>query len=102
MKRQDLIVQIFQSRIDRKGLDVLGHVIILILGKERIEPCVLHMSGVAGRLHHSVQTNLSLFTHEFARIFQALGIDCVGTSYDPIAGVRGGKLYSISLTSPPQ
>jgi radical SAM protein with 4Fe4S-binding SPASM domain len=48
-----------------------------------------HCAGTRARVTHSVQTNLSLFTREFARIFRQLGMDCIGTSYDPIAGVRG-------------
>ena len=43
----------------------------------------------SARFTHSVQTNLSLFDRDFARVFRQLGMDCVGTSYDPIAGIRG-------------
>ena len=43
----------------------------------------------SARISHAVQTNLSLFDREFARVFRLLGMDCIGTSYDPIAGIRG-------------
>jgi uncharacterized protein len=48
-----------------------------------------HCHDTSARIHHSIQTNLSLFTSEFARVFRELGIDFIGTSYDPIGGVRG-------------
>ncbi|HEY3354155.1 MAG TPA: radical SAM protein [Polyangia bacterium] len=48
-----------------------------------------HCATTKGRLRHDIQTNLSLFSRDFARIFRALGMDGIGTSYDPIAGVRG-------------
>lgn len=48
-----------------------------------------HCAQTADRIEHAVQTNLSLFSREFAQVFRELGMDGVGTSYDPIAGVRG-------------
>jgi uncharacterized protein len=48
-----------------------------------------HCAQTSARVSHSVQTNLSLFTREFAHIFRQLGIGSLGTSYDPIVGVRG-------------
>jgi sulfatase maturation enzyme AslB (radical SAM superfamily) len=48
-----------------------------------------HYANTSTCIHHSIQTNLSLFTHKFARVFRMLGITSVGTSYDPIVGVRG-------------
>ncbi len=48
-----------------------------------------YCADTSARIQHSVQTNLSLFDRDFARVFRALGMDCVGTSYDPIAGIRG-------------
>jgi uncharacterized protein len=48
-----------------------------------------HCAATSPRIAHSVQTNLSLFSREFARVFRRLGMDCIGTSYDPLVGVRG-------------
>lgn len=48
-----------------------------------------YCADAGARLQHAVQTNLSLFDRDFARVFRRLGMDCIGTSYDPIAGIRG-------------
>ena len=57
-----------------------------------------HCDGVAGRIEHAVQTNLSLFSPALARALRGLGVSCVGTSYDPIAGVRGPGAVPDSAT----
>lgn len=40
-------------------------------------------------MKHSVQTNLTCFTEDFAELFKELGITAVGTSYDPEPNMRG-------------
>lgn len=69
----------------------------LLLGPEWFEEALAfqrrHCAQTAERIEHGIQTNLSLFSVEFARLFRELGIDGIGTSYDPIAGIRGpGKV----------
>lgn len=41
------------------------------------------------RVRHAIQTNLTLFSKRFADIFRMLGIDAIGTSYDPFTDLRG-------------
>jgi uncharacterized protein len=48
-----------------------------------------HCSGTAGRIRHSLQSNLTLLTREFLEPFKKLGIWSIGTSYDPIGDIRG-------------
>lgn len=47
-----------------------------------------HCTATERRICHTVQTNLTLFSDEFTDVFRALGITSLGTSYDPVAGVR--------------
>jgi radical SAM protein with 4Fe4S-binding SPASM domain len=42
-----------------------------------------------GRLRHSMQTNLTLFSEKFIGPLRALGIGALGTSFDPLPNVRG-------------
>ncbi|MGO9596990.1 MAG: radical SAM protein [Isosphaeraceae bacterium] len=42
-----------------------------------------------GRVRHFVQSNLTRLTQGVVDAFLALGIDRVGSSYDPIPGIRG-------------
>ncbi len=48
-----------------------------------------YCGGRAARIHHSIQTNLTLFDEEFVEVFGKLGITSVGSSYDPEPHVRG-------------
>ncbi len=48
-----------------------------------------HCGDVASRIVHSIQTNATLLTAEFVPVLRELGIDRVGTSYDPVRGLRG-------------
>ncbi len=48
-----------------------------------------HCAATADRIHHSIQSNLTLFRREFTEILKALGINTLGTSYDPIGNIRG-------------
>jgi uncharacterized protein len=41
------------------------------------------------RIRHSIQSNLTLFSREFTPILKKLGINSLGTSYDPIENLRG-------------
>lgn len=44
---------------------------------------------VIGRIGHGIQTNLTALEEPFLPILRALGITEVGTSYDPLPGMRG-------------
>lgn len=48
-----------------------------------------HCDGDGNRLRHDMQSNLTLLTGEHVAAFKRLGIECVGTSYDPEPRVRG-------------
>lgn len=51
------------------------------------------------RIDHAIQSNLTLFDETFVPIFRKLGIDQIGSSYDPVSHVRGigaGALDSLS------
>ncbi len=41
------------------------------------------------RIHHSIQTNLTLFSEYFVPVFKKLCLTSIGTSFDPIRGLRG-------------
>jgi uncharacterized protein len=41
------------------------------------------------RIRHAIQSNLTLLTADFIPIFRRLGIDSVGSSYDPDPHIRG-------------
>jgi uncharacterized protein len=43
----------------------------------------------APRLGHAMQSNITLMDDEIVRSLKALGIQSVGTSYDPTPGIRG-------------
>jgi uncharacterized protein len=42
----------------------------------------------SGRITHSLQTNLTLINKDFIDVFKDMGMNTVGTSYDPVPGVR--------------
>jgi len=48
-----------------------------------------HCAGTKKRIRHSIQSNLTLFSRELAQILKKLGIKTIGSSYEPIADVRG-------------
>jgi uncharacterized protein len=48
-----------------------------------------HCSETKDRIGHAVQSNLTLLTDEFAKMFKKMGVKCIGTSYDPYPGIRG-------------
>jgi uncharacterized protein len=43
----------------------------------------------SGRISHSVQTNLTLLNTDFISIFKEMGITTLGTSFEPLPGIRG-------------
>lgn len=43
----------------------------------------------AGRIGHRMQSNLTLFSRSYAGVFRKMGIFGIGTSYEPIPGLRG-------------
>jgi uncharacterized protein len=45
--------------------------------------------GVADRIRHAIQSNLTLLTSELAGLLKALGIHTVGSSCDPATDLRG-------------
>ena len=65
----------------------------LLLGPDYFEQAYRfqekHCAETGLRIHHTIQSNLTLFTSEFTEVFRKLGIDSIGTSYDPIEDVRG-------------
>ncbi|MDE2183736.1 MAG: radical SAM protein [Alphaproteobacteria bacterium] len=64
----------------------------LLLGPDYFEKaCAFqqeHCAATRGRIRHTIQTNLTLLTPAFIAAFRQLGMNSVGTSYDPVAGVR--------------
>jgi uncharacterized protein len=48
-----------------------------------------HCPDTRERISHDVQTNLTLINEELIEIFEKLGINRVGTSYEPYKGIRG-------------
>ena len=48
-----------------------------------------HCAGTAGRIEHSLQSNLTLLSREFLDPLRKLGITNLGSSYDPIGNIRG-------------
>ena len=41
------------------------------------------------RIQYAVQSNLTIINQEFIDVFRAMGIDSIGTSYEPVHGLRG-------------
>jgi len=46
-------------------------------------------NSIRDRINHAIQTNLTLLTEEYIDIFGQLGINTVGTSFDPVPHMRG-------------
>ncbi|MFZ2446697.1 MAG: radical SAM protein [Syntrophobacteraceae bacterium] len=65
----------------------------LLLGPDYLRRAIdfqrTRCAGTSNRIHHNIQSNLTLFSRDYAEIFKALGVKTIGTSYDPITGVRG-------------
>jgi len=50
------------------------------------------------RIQHAIQSNLTLMNQNFLDIFKRMGIDQIGTSFEPIANMRGPGAKRDSLT----
>lgn len=48
-----------------------------------------HCGGTKARIQHLMQSNLTLFDETFVAAFRRLGIDQVGSSFDPVPHIRG-------------
>lgn len=48
-----------------------------------------HCAATQDRIHHDIQTNLTLINQELIDVFMELGINMAGTSYEPYKGIRG-------------
>ncbi|HAV23652.1 MAG: hypothetical protein A2X67_12930 [Ignavibacteria bacterium GWA2_55_11] len=48
-----------------------------------------HCPQTQDRIEHLVQSNLTLLTQELIEVFRQLGIRQIGSSYEPIPGLRG-------------
>lgn len=67
------------------------------------EPCMLgveyfrkalelqekHCSRTKGRITHLLQSNLTIITQELIDVFKDMGIDRIGTSFEPLPNIRG-------------
>jgi len=65
----------------------------LLLGPDYYRTAVkfqeMHCAESKSRIGHSLQTNLTCFEEEYIDVLQALGIDHLGTSFDPEPHMRG-------------
>lgn len=65
----------------------------LLLGVEYFESAAClqdeYCPETKGRIDNAIQSNLTLFDESFVPVFKKLGIDQIGSSYDPVAHVRG-------------
>jgi uncharacterized protein len=65
----------------------------LLLGvsyfREALELQMKRCRSTSKRINHSVQTNLTLLTQDFIGVFREMGINSIGTSYEPLPGIRG-------------
>lgn len=59
-----------------------------------------YCAGTKDRIKYAVQSNLTMINQDFIDVFNKMGIYTIGTSYEPIPGVRGigkkrdSKLYN--------
>lgn len=64
----------------------------LLLGEKYFSSAIefqkKHCAATFGRIRHSIQSNITMFSERFTRVFQRMGISNIGTSYDPVEGVR--------------
>ena len=101
-KRMPLdLLELFFSRTDeflRERPDEIMNVIWhggepLLLGPDYFSKALAfqerHCAETASRIKHSIQSNLTLVSRELVGVLRKLGIDSIGTSYDPIDNVRG-------------
>jgi uncharacterized protein len=95
------LLELFFSRIDeflkerpQETMEIIWHGgEPLLLGPEYFEHALSfqqkHCATTAGRIHHSMQSNLTLFRREFIAPLKALGISSFGSSYEIIDDIRG-------------
>jgi uncharacterized protein len=95
------LLEVFFSRIDeflkerpQETMEIIWHGgEPLLLGPEYFEHALRfqqkHCASTADRIHHSMQSNLTLFRREFLAPLKALGIDSFGSSYEIIDDLRG-------------
>ncbi|MBK7174394.1 MAG: radical SAM protein [Bacteroidales bacterium] len=48
-----------------------------------------YCAETSDRIEHAIQSNLTLLNQEFVDIFRSMGINQIGTSFEPIANIRG-------------
>lgn len=64
----------------------------LLMGRAFYQSAAEHQerycSADTGRIRHAMQTNLTLMTGAFAETLARLGLQSVGTSFDPVDGMR--------------
>lgn len=90
-----LFIRLNEFLMKRKGekLEIIWHGgEPLLLGeryfRKALEFQQRHCAATVHQIRHTVQSNMTLFTPEFIEVFRKLGISSVGTSYDPVEGVR--------------
>lgn len=94
-------LELFFSRVNefleerpREPLEIIWHGgEPLLLGPDYFAQALAfqqkHCARHQDRIQHTIQSNLTLFSREFTGILKALGINTLGTSYDPIGTLRG-------------
>ena len=64
-----------------------------LLGVEYFEKALeiqnKHCPQTKSRIKHCIQSNLTIITEGLIDIFKRLGIDMIGTSFEPLPGIRG-------------
>lgn len=95
------ILELFFIRINeyllensRETLEIIWHGgEPLLLGPEYFETALefqnKHCLGVSSRIHHSIQSNLTLLTLDLIKILKKIGVRSIGSSYDPFSNLRG-------------
>lgn len=57
--------------------------------RKAIELLDRHCRNTKSRINHLIQSNLTLITQELVDLFIELGIDRIGTSFEPLPNIRG-------------
>jgi uncharacterized protein len=93
LERMFVRVNEFLAARPREKLEIVWHGgEPLILGPDYFEKARAfqekHCAATLSRIRHTVQTNLTLLTPSHIAALRGLGMNSVGTSYDPVAGLR--------------
>jgi len=93
LERLFMRVNEFLEARPRERLEIVWHGgEPLLLGPEYFDKARAfqdkHCASTCGRIRHTIQTNLTLLTPAHVAALRKLGMSSVGTSYDPVAGVR--------------